>query len=137
MPAKGYRKIDDLDQLEQFMRLKPSLKDTAAFFKCSTTTVEDTIRKEYDRTFREFRDERMVHTRHALVRKAIEMALSGNTTMMIFCLKNVCGWNDKKEVSVEDSSDKKLIITMEAENDSEQEHPEEEDETSPSGDTES
>ena len=92
------RKLTDLEKLKQFMRMKPTLEDTAAFFEVSTRTVEQTIRDEFNLTFREFRDQNMVHTRHALIRKALEKALSGDNTMLIFCLKNMCGWQDKVEM---------------------------------------
>lgn len=84
-----------LRQLGELMRLNPTLEDTAAFFECGATTVEDTIRKHYDITFREFREQRMVHTRLRLVRNLVNEADKGNITAMIFALKNLNGWSDK------------------------------------------
>lgn len=92
-------KVIDEQQLRALMRLKPSLEDTAAFFEVSTTTIEDHIKKQYKKTFFEFRNENAVHTRHALIRKAVSEALQEdtNTQMLQFCLKNLCGWKDRVE----------------------------------------
>lgn len=100
----------DPDKLDALMRLKPSLDDTAAFFKCSDKTIERYIKAHYDLTFVEFRLQRMVHTRHSLIRKALEKALGGDNTMLIFCLKNLCGWSDKHEVTGD--KDAPLALTM-------------------------
>lgn len=96
---------EKLRQLKQFMRLKPSLKDTAAFFDCGTTTVEDAIRKHFDTSFRDFRDKNMVHTRYGLIRKAISMGDSGNVPMLIFSLKNLCGWSDQPAMVEDDEEE--------------------------------
>ena len=85
------------NQIAALMRLKPTLKDTAAFFKCSEKTIERFIRDKHNLTFVDFRDQNMVHTRHGIIRKAIEKALAGDNTMLIFCLKNLCGWKDRYE----------------------------------------
>lgn len=98
-------KIEDPEQLKQLMRLKPTLKDTAAFFDVHPDTVANTIRREWNLTFSEFQDQNFVHTRMMLVRTAIEKAEKGDNVMLIFCLKNVCGWRDKWE---EPSDEKKL-----------------------------
>jgi hypothetical protein len=90
-------------QLKALMRLKPTLADTAAFFECNTSTIEKHIRKVYDRTYSEFRDQNMVHTRFSLIRTAIGKAESGDNVMLIFCLKNLCGWKDKWDNTPEDS----------------------------------
>ena len=94
-------KIRDLDQLEQLMRLRPTLADTAAFFSVGEQTVNDTINRHYDMSFREFRDKGMVHTRLGLIRKAIKMAENDNVVMLIFCLKNLCHWQDKIDQPVD------------------------------------
>lgn len=86
----------DLAKLKALMRLKPSLDDTAAFFECSARTVERVINKHFKVSFVEFREQNMVHTRLNIVRKAISKAESGDNTMLIFCLKNLCGWRDKQ-----------------------------------------
>lgn len=102
----------DLQKLKNLMRLNPTLEDTAAFFECGQRTVEETIRNHFDLTFREFRQQNMVHTRLSLIRKAVSKAEAGDNTMLIFCLKNLCGWKDRYEQEVTGSSDpqKKLVI---------------------------
>jgi hypothetical protein len=90
----------DKNQLKHLMRLKPSLEDTAAFFECTRRTIERTIRAEYDLTFFEFREQHMVHTRFNIIRKAIEKAESGDNVMLIFCLKNLCGWVNEAPTTV-------------------------------------
>lgn len=100
----GAPKIEiDLKQLQALMRFKPSLEDCAAFFKCSGDTVERRIKEHTisdenpnGLTFAEFREQNMVHTRFGLVRTALKKADGGDNVMLIFCLKNLCGWKDKQ-----------------------------------------
>ena len=89
-------------KLRALLRMKPSLDDTAAFFQCSTKTIERFIKQNFDVTFVEFRDQNMVHTRLSLIRKAIQKAENGDNIMLIFCLKNLCGWKDRHEPTTED-----------------------------------
>jgi len=97
MPAKGREKVD-LEQLAALCRLKPTLVDCAAFFKVNPSTIEKQIKRHTKLTFSEFREQNMVVTRNALIRKALDMAKNGHPAMLIFCLKNLCGWTDKHEV---------------------------------------
>jgi dihydroxyacetone kinase DhaKLM complex PTS-EIIA-like component DhaM len=99
--TKEPRKQINFEQLKALMRLKPTQKDTAAFFECSEDTIERIIRKTCDLTFAEFREQNMVHTRFSLIRKAIQKAENGDNVMLIFCLKNLCGWKDKWEQDVD------------------------------------
>jgi len=93
------------DQLKAFLQLQPSLEMTAAFFKCDGKTIENFIRKKFKATFFEFREQNMVHTRKSLIHKALREALKDkpNTAMLIFCLKNLCGWKDKLEHSADET----------------------------------
>lgn len=87
----------DSGQLKALMRMKPSLKDTAAFFGCSEDTVERRIQENFGMSFADFRERNMIECRHSLVRKALQMAESGNVPMLTFALKNLCGWRDRQE----------------------------------------
>ena len=89
------------DKLRSLLRMYPTLKDTAAFFECSEDTIEKRCQEYANCTFTELREQSMVHTRLNLVRKALEMADKGNTPLMIFCLKNLCGWSDKYEAAID------------------------------------
>ena len=99
MPAP---KPIDLDKLRKFLQLKPTKKAVADFFECSEKHIERTIRENFNKTFFEFRDQQISNTKHSLIQKALSEALGkrSNTTMLIFCLKNMAGWSDKVENSV-------------------------------------
>jgi AraC-like DNA-binding protein len=100
-PAPGRpKKLIDEAQLRALMRMKPTLKDTAAFFECSEDTIEKRCKEIAGVNFTEFREQNMVHTRLSLVRKAIQKAEGGDNTMLIFCLKNLCDWKDKQPEEV-------------------------------------
>lgn len=93
--ARPNKKLDP-EKLKALMRFKPTLKDAAAFFECSEDTIERNCRKISGVGFADFRDQNMVHTRFTLIRTAIKKAENGDNTMLIFCLKNLCGWRDKQ-----------------------------------------
>lgn len=107
-------KIDD-EQLQALMRLKPSIQDVAVFFKVHEDTVIKHIRRHHDMKFSEFREKYMVETRFMLVRTALKQARAGNTAMLIFCLKNLCGWADKQELSAKEGKKFTLAYSLEDE----------------------
>jgi hypothetical protein len=41
-----------------------------------------------------YREKRKDSLKIQLKNKAVTMALNGNVSMLIFCLKNLCGWSD-------------------------------------------
>lgn len=98
----GAQKIEiDLEQLRTFCRLKPSTEDCAAFFKCSIDTIERRVFEGTGLTFKDFREQAMVHTKFDLIRRAIEKAKKGDNDMMKFCLKNLSDWSDRPDNAVE------------------------------------
>lgn len=101
--ARPTKEINDA-QLRTFLQLNPSLEMTASFFECSPKTIEKYINTKYSISFSEFRDQNLVHTRKSLIHKALKEALKDkpNTIMLLFCLKNLCGWKDKVEHSGDD-----------------------------------
>ena len=87
----------DRQQFEALCRLNPTLKDAAAFFKVNQDTITDRCKEWGYEGFSDAREQNMVHTRLDLIRNAMQMAKKGNSALMIFCLKNLCGWADKQE----------------------------------------
>lgn len=107
----GRPKIDiDEHQLCSLLRLRPTIDDCAAFFECSNSKIEKFIKERYGVTFSELRDQKMVHTRFMLVRKALEKAEKGDNVLLIFCLKNLCGWKDRYEADIEDTTGKVTVV---------------------------
>lgn len=92
--AGAPRAVIDHDKLLQLMKFRPTREDCGAFFKVSPQTIDAHIERETGLSFKEFREQGMVHVRLSLIQKAIDMAQKGDRTMLIFSLKNLCGWND-------------------------------------------
>jgi hypothetical protein len=111
--ARPRKEIDEA-QLKGLCRLKPTLRDCAAFFECSEDTIERRVKELGYESFEAFRDQNMVHTRFSLVRKAIQKAEGGDNTMLIFSLKNLCGWSDKIEtINPKDAPTEELLSEIE------------------------
>jgi len=87
----------DLDQLKALAKLRPSISDVASFFRIDENTVNRIIKREFGKSFSLFIEEQFVHTKSALLRKALSEAMKDdpNTKMLDLCLKNFCGWRDK------------------------------------------
>lgn len=90
---------EKIKQLKAICRLKPTLEDCASFLDVDKTTIENWIRKEHDVTFSVFRQQNMVPTRFMIIRNILKECEKGNTAMLIYASKNLCGWSDKVETS--------------------------------------
>ena len=89
----------DWVQLDKYLQFKITLKMAAELMECGTTTIKDYIKRKHGMTFTEYSDLKMSKVKVKLVQKALDMAFNGNNALMIFCLKNICGWADKNEVT--------------------------------------
>lgn len=92
------------EKLDALLQFKATLKFCAEYLEVSVDTVQRRIKEEKGITFEEYAALKLQRTAVKLQQKAIEMALAGNTTMMIFALKNLAGWADKVE-SIHDVTD--------------------------------
>lgn len=88
------KKEFDWGLLNKVLQYKTSLSDTAEIMKCSEDLIQINIKKESGITFSAYRDKKQAPVRLTLTQKAIQMAKAGDRTMLIFCLKNYCGWSD-------------------------------------------
>jgi hypothetical protein len=61
----------------------------------SQSTLEKIVCEHFDAAnLTELREKRKDALKIQLKRKAVTMALGGNVSMLIFCLKNLAGWSD-------------------------------------------
>lgn len=80
--------------LDAILQYRMSLSDCAEILKVNSSTIVKRIKTDHKCKFSEYRDKKMAKVRLNLTQKAIDMANKGCKTMMIFCLKNYCGWVD-------------------------------------------
>lgn len=99
----GRRPLEiDYTKLEQFMWCNPTLTMTSLFFEVSNSTIEAMIKERYGLSFDEFRSKNIMFTRKTLVQKAVQMAIEkDNVAALIFSLKNLAGWTDNIQMSVQ------------------------------------
>ncbi len=100
------KKLDwaGLDALLQF---KVSKGFCADYLGISEDTIDRRIKSEHNMTFTQYREYKCMGMGLKLQQKAIQMALAGNATMLIFSLKNLAGWSDKSEKEI--NSDKEIL----------------------------
>lgn len=91
-------------QLNGILQFNASLRICSQIMGISEDVIEKNIRTQFDMTFKEYKESKMAKVKIMLQQKAIEMALKGNTAMMIFTLKNLCGWADKQEIAQVDKT---------------------------------
>ena len=85
------------DKLDAMLQFKVSLAFCADYLGVSRDTILRRIKDDHGMSFTDYHALKMERTATKLQQKAIEMALGGNNTMMIFCLKNLAKWSDKIE----------------------------------------
>lgn len=109
------KKEIDWAVLDSILQFNASKKVCSDILEVSEDTIDRRIREIHDTTFIEYRDRKMGKVKIKLQQKAIEQALAGNATMMIFCLKNLCEWADKIETSTNEK--KPFVLQYKLSND--------------------
>ena len=74
----------DYKVLDALLQFKVPLYFVADYMGVSRDTIIRRLREDHDMTYAEYHDLRLQRTATKLQQKAIEMALAGNATMMIF-----------------------------------------------------
>jgi hypothetical protein len=87
----------DYDLVRKVMQFGLRQEDVAAIAGVSVPVLSSALVERYGKSFRELKKERLAPVKLTLTQKAIQMAKSGDRTMLIFCLKNLAGWQDKPE----------------------------------------
>lgn len=100
MTAKIELSEADWRELNALLQFKVTLEHVCDYTGFSRDTIIRRIKEQHGLTFKQYADLKRQRTATKLQQKAIEMALNGNSTMMIFALKNIANWTDKQEMTM-------------------------------------
>ena len=89
----------DWKVLDAILQFKPSKRDCCEIVGVSEDTIERRIREKFDMTFSEYRDLKMARTRYNLAKKQYDVAMSGNTALLIWLGKQWLGQTDKQDIN--------------------------------------
>lgn len=103
----------DWSVLDALVQRGATKKDAAGVMDCSCDTIERRIKEKFETTFTEYRELRMAGTRLKLIEVALTKAEQGDNTMLIFCLKNLCGWRDRQP----DEADRVIVNQLNTQSD--------------------
>ena len=93
--------------LDALLQFKVTLAHCADYLGVSIDAIQNRCKEEKGMTFSEYHSLKLQRTSTKLQQKAVEMALKGDRTMLIFCLKNLAGWADKLDQTVDASDEAK------------------------------
>src|SRR3990167_9824498 len=96
--GRPVKNIVDWKMLDAILQFAPSRIMCVDILGISLEALSRRCEKEKGMTFSEYKEKKMSHTKLRLQQKAIQKALDGDNVMLIFCLKNVCGWLDKVDM---------------------------------------
>lgn len=98
----------DWSKLDMALSLGATTQMAADYLEVSVSYLEKKITAEKGMALGEYRNLKMASTKLKLIQKALSKAFDGDNTMLIFSLKNLCGWSDKIEHGFD--KDKKTIL---------------------------
>lgn len=91
------KKVIDQEQFEKLCGLQCTLDEMCCYFDCNTDTLEKWCKETYNKRFSDIFRIKKGSGKISLRRKQFEVAMAGNSTMLIFLGKNMLGQTDKIE----------------------------------------
>jgi hypothetical protein len=89
----------NLEELGKVARLHATKREIAEWFRCSMSVLDD---DPYHSVIIQAQNE----TKQRLKQKALQRALEESSDqMLVFCLKNYCGWSDKITQQIENTEE--------------------------------
>lgn len=92
---------EDITKLKLYLRMKPSLEETALMFSMTPSGIEKFIKREFKMGFSDFRQLNMQNAALNVFRKAITEAESGNTAILLHLLKKMVPGMDESHASTQ------------------------------------
>jgi len=94
----------DWDVFERLCGIQCTLEEIADFFRCSSDTIERSVKRHYGQDFAEIFRQKRGNGKISLRRKIYELAVKGDRTLLIWASKQYLGMSDKVEQKQEISA---------------------------------
>jgi hypothetical protein len=108
-------KVIDWKLLDSILQFGARLIDCSEMLDMSDDSIQNKIKEEFGCTFSEYRERKMSKMRMKLLQKQFDVAMSGNTALLIWLGKQHLGQSDKMETkSIEVSKEDTKILIKEA-----------------------
>jgi len=88
-------------EFDKLCGIQCTLREIAAWFECSEDTIERACVREKEMSFAELYSKKAGKGKISIRRKQYEVALGGNTTMLIWLGKQYLGQSEKQTISPE------------------------------------
>jgi hypothetical protein len=102
------RKVVDFEKLSRICQYPMTNEDIAAIMDLSVDTIYRAIKSNYGIDFAEYKQQKQSSLRFTLLAKQIEVAKSGNVSMLIWLGKQYLGQSDKVESRSETVNEVKI-----------------------------
>lgn len=96
----------DKNKLETIAKMNATEQEIAWFFKCDRSQISRFIKREYDMDFRTFRKTHQVDLKYKIINKVVKYVNNDidkggriNNQLLMFTMKNLCGWKDRIETT--------------------------------------
>jgi hypothetical protein len=96
----------DKEKLETIAKMSATEQEIAWFFKCDRSQISRFIKREYDMDFRTFRKTHQVDLKYKIINKVVKFVNKDidkggriNNQLLMFTMKNLCGWKDRIETT--------------------------------------
>lgn len=96
-PSSGNISVNWKD-FDKLLSMQCTLREVASFFECSEDTIENIVKKEKLCTFSEYSREKKANGKRQLRKRQMDIAMQGNTTMLIWLGKQYLDQKDKNEI---------------------------------------
>lgn len=94
------RKELNWEVLDSILKFGAKLMDCSDHLGISEDTIQDRIKEKYGITFTEYRERKLSYLRISLLKKQFDVAMQGNTSMLIWLGKQYLCQTDKEESKI-------------------------------------
>lgn len=102
------------EKFDGMLLADPSKRFCADYLGISEDTIERHIKKRFGMTFTEYKGLKFDYTVWQIKQAVVNKAMCGNIEAAKYVLSNKSDWMEKKEISVEEVSDRELLEAVKA-----------------------